>query len=241
MAVDLGFDESGSGDTLLVSVQVGITEQAKKLKKHWNRRLGTLEYFHSKDFNNYTSGIFTKAGLTRPQRHTLLKDLAQIIRNRLFLGITSRVIKSQYDQNTSQEFRSRHCTAYGFLIYICVNLAAQLAAELDIKPDFNILVEDGHRNAQQVAQGLKRLLLPEGVRILTSGLGSKKDHPILQASDMFAYSQWQGISNGDPTIWMALFGSETTQYHPWIIDCDQDVIRAFVKGNTPKRFVTDAR
>jgi hypothetical protein len=33
VTVDLGYDESGAGDILLVSVQVGITEQAKKLKR----------------------------------------------------------------------------------------------------------------------------------------------------------------------------------------------------------------
>jgi hypothetical protein len=63
VAVDLGYDESGAGDILLVSVQVGITEQAKKLKRHWKSRLGNLEFFHSKDFGNYSHGVFAKAGL----------------------------------------------------------------------------------------------------------------------------------------------------------------------------------
>jgi hypothetical protein len=241
VAIDLGFDESGSDDTLLVSVQVGITEQAKKFTKHWKRRLGNLAYFHSKDFNNYSSGVFTKAGLTRADRHKLLKDLARLIRSRLFLGITSRVSQLEYQENTTPDFRSVHGTAYTFLIYILVNLASQLVFESGVTPDFNILVEDGHRNARQVALGLKKLIVPPGMRILTSGLGSKRDHPILQASDMFAYSQWQGISNSDPTIWKALFIPETIQYRPWIIDCDSEVIQSFVRDNQPKRFVKDAK
>jgi hypothetical protein len=238
MAVDLGFDESGSGDTLLVSVQVGVTEQAKKLKKHWLRRLGNLEYFHSKDFNNYTSGVFTKAGLTRPDRQALLKDLARLIRTRLSVGIVSLVSKAEYNENTTQAFRSLHGTAYGFLIDMCLVMTDQLIGDMGIVSDFNILVEDGHRNAQQVAMSLRKLNLPSGVRILTSGLGSKKDHPILQASDMLCYSQWQGHRvNGDGTIWRALHRPETIQYRPWIINCDRDVIREFVKGNETRQAV----
>jgi hypothetical protein len=241
MAVDLGFDEGGSGDTLLVSVQVGVTEQARKFKKQWTRRLGDLVYFHSKDFNNYTSGVFTKAGLTRPQRQVLLKDLAQLIRSRLFLGIIGKVSKSEYDENTTQDFRSLHGTAYGFLILMCMLVTYHRVADLEMSPEFNILVEDGHRNSQQVAQILKKLQLPSGVKILTSGLGSKKDHPILQASDMLAYSQWQGVINGDQTIWTALHRPETVQYRPWVIDCDSEVIQSFVRGNQPKRFLKDAK
>lgn len=249
MAIDLGFDEGGSGDTLLVSVQVGITEQAKKLTRHWRSKLGErLPYFHSKDFNNYTSGVFTKAGLQRPARVELVKDLAKLVRRHLFLGISARASIKEYEKNTTQDFRSVHGTTYGFLIDMCLLSACQLMTDLGLKPELNILVEDGHRNSKQVAQildSLKQRLpqrtLPLPIVFLTTGLGSKKDHPILQASDMLAYSQWQGISNGDPTIWNALHKPETVQYRPWIIDCDEEIIRAFVEGEKPKRFIKDAK
>lgn len=49
MAFDLGYDEGGAGDTLLVSVQIALTEQARKLKRQWKAALGDVEFFHSKD------------------------------------------------------------------------------------------------------------------------------------------------------------------------------------------------
>ena len=55
MAIDLGYDESFGGDTLIVSAQVGITEQVRGMNRQWKLLLGSLKYFHSKELNNYTS------------------------------------------------------------------------------------------------------------------------------------------------------------------------------------------
>ena len=118
MAFDLGYDESGSGDILIVSVQVAITEQARKLKRQWKSRLGlaNLKHFHAKDFGNYTGGVFTKAGLNQAARHELVNDLAKLIHRHVLAGITARVRISDYDQIIPQRFRSNTGTAYGFLI-----------------------------------------------------------------------------------------------------------------------------
>lgn len=246
MAVDLGFDEGGSGDTLLVSVQIAITEQAKKFKRHWKARLGDLPFFHSKDFKNYTSGVFTKAGLQKPARINLLKELAKLVHRHLLLGIVARVSIEEYESQTTQDFRSVHGTAYGFLIDMCLLLAYHLVTERGLKAEFNILVADGHRNSQQVGKILATLKeqlpkreLPIDIKFLTTGLGSMRDHPILQASDMIAHSEWQSISDGDPTMWEAL--QKSTQYKRWIVNCDREIIKAFVEGERPKRFIKDAK
>jgi hypothetical protein len=87
MAIDLGYDEGGSGDDLLVSVQVGITQQARKLKRRWKARLPEgLLYFHSKDFGNFSGGVFTKAGLDEAARTVLLKDLASVIHSHMIFA-----------------------------------------------------------------------------------------------------------------------------------------------------------
>ena len=60
MAVDMGFDESGSHDILLVSVQVGVVQRAKKLKTAWKTilRENCVPYFHSVDYDNFDKGVF---------------------------------------------------------------------------------------------------------------------------------------------------------------------------------------
>jgi hypothetical protein len=65
------------------------------------------------------------------------------------------------------------------------------------------------------------------LRILTAGLGEKKDHPILQAADMVAYSEWQGLTNGDPAIWNAINHGHGP-YHTGRVLLDTEAIKMFV-------------
>lgn len=235
MAVDLGYDESGSGDILIVSVQVAITEQARKLKRQWKSRLGlaNLQHFHAKDFSNYTGGVFTKAGLDRRARHGLLQDLARLIHRHVTAGITARASISEYDRIIPQRFRSNTGTAYGFLIDMCLLRTHLLLNELHLPTEVNILIERGHANCNQVAQILGDLqrvpveILPLPVKILTAGLGSKDDHPILQSADMLAYCRWQRmLVDGDAAIWDALH-KPGMHYRSIAIVCDEQYIRAF--------------
>jgi hypothetical protein len=248
MAIDLGYDEGGDNrDQLLVSVQIGVSEQAKKMKKSWRKRLPEkLPYFHAVDFGNYTGGVFSKANLARNERDRLLADLCMLIHQRLIGGITVRVKISEYEKLTTQVFRSQHGTSYGFAIDMCLLGAYAMVTAEGMKPEFNILIENGHRNANQVAQILARIQnFPDhlweyykdemiiDLKILTAGLGSKKDHPILQSADMLAYSEWQRISQGDATIWDALLGNRS-HYQALELDCDEELIREFVnEGSKP--------
>lgn len=235
MAIDIGYDESGNGDILVVSAQLAFIEQAKKLKRQWKALLGNLEYWHSVDFDNYTQGVFSDAGLTRDNRGELLKDLAKRIHRHAIGGVSALVSISEYDRIIPKEsvFRARTGTAYGFLISECLNYAHALLSHLGIGSDLNILIEDGHRNSQQAFQILGELKrvpperLPIPVRILTVGLGSKVDHPILQAADMLAYCQWQHtLINGDRDIWNALH-KPGMRDHSIRVVCDEQDIRRF--------------
>jgi hypothetical protein len=247
VAIDLGIDEGGSGNDLLVSVQLGVNEQAKKLKKSWKQRLPErLPYFHSKDFSNHTGGVFTKAGLDGRARRELLVDLCKIIHARLITGLTVRINVSQYDSLTTQDFRSQHGTAYSFAVDLCMLFAYQQAIEAAIKPEFNILIENGHRNSNQAAQILSKIQgfpahqwkyyedeIIADLRILTAGLGDKKEHPILQSADMLAYCEWQRDSRGDPTIWSAL-NRRDIRYKAYEMRCDEEIIQAFVDEGSKK-------
>jgi hypothetical protein len=244
MAIDLGYDESGDGnDKLLVSVQVGITEPAKRFRRHWKSALlkaNDLAFFHSKDFGNYAGGVFTKANLDRPRREILVGDLCSLIHRHLLFGITTRVKISEYNELTTPKFRSRYGTAFGFAIDMCLLSAYALVTAKGYKPEFNVLIEQGHRNAAQVVQILDSLQkIPQeiiaaspgdaiqDIKILTKGLGEKKEHPILQAADMLAYSDWQGMSEGDDAIWAALHRNGL-QYRTWRVHGDKNLIQMFM-------------
>jgi len=244
MAVDLGYDESGSGDVLIVSAQGGVSEQVRGMNRLWKQRLRSLKYFHSKEFNNLSYGIFTDTGLDRSARKALLRDLSKLIRRHLLFSVTASVSLKEYETLTTPAFRSRMGTAYGFLIDMCMLLAhARCEIEFGYKSEFNMLVEQGHRNAEQVAQILAIVskipeeLLPLPIKLLTTGLGKKEDHPVLQAADMAAYSHWQSWNNGDSTIWKALY-KPGNRYRSWAVKCDKELIRTFVEGpEAPKQFV----
>src|SRR5687767_11887471 len=103
-AFDLGYDESGEGNSLIVSLQLSTVERAKKLKKHWHTKLGSVEYFHSKEFNNFSKGVF--AGLNRDERLVLLDNLGTLVHRHIRAGFTVRMNTVLYEQLTTQDFRS---------------------------------------------------------------------------------------------------------------------------------------
>lgn len=240
MAVDLGCDEGGAGDTLLVSAQMAVTEQARKLKRQWISALGNVAYFHSKDLGNFSAGVFTDAGLDRSQREELLKKLHKIIHRHLTLGITAKISKKLYDSLTTNEFRSKWGTAYTFAVNMCL-----LAAHLEFTKrgdesnfpwpavDINILLESGHRHCAQALEflnnGNKIPLKKRFVTILSAGLGNKKDHPILQAADMLAYSEWQEICDRPSPLHWVMY-RESSRYRAARLECTAELIEGMNEG-----------
>lgn len=117
---------------------------------------------------------------------------------------------------------------------MCLLSAYALVTAKGYKPEFNILIERGHRNAVQVMQILDALQeLPpsddaiQDIKIITKGLGEKSEHPILQAADMSAYSDWQGLSQGDDAIWATLH-RDGVQYRTWRVHGDKALIEMFM-------------
>jgi hypothetical protein len=234
MAIEIGCDESGANDTLLVSFQLGVTDQAKKLHKRWRKRLALdgVEYFHAKEYGNFDHGVF--AGLDRNKRAALLHDLSKLVRQHMCIGVTANVSKSLYEQKTTQEFRSRWGTAYTFAIQMLVLVAYLYADRFNLRAEFNVLIEDGHRHASQAIESLnkaKQVGLSVPAKLLNIGLGSKADHPILQAADMLAYSHWQQISDPDGTfpLFQAL-NSRGSIYLPEYINLNNELIDVVTRG-----------
>lgn len=238
MAVDLGFDESGEGDVLLVSMQIGSAKKNKRMKKLWQKELGKarVPYFHSRDFNNYAGGVFRD--LSRQKRQQLLDSLAQLTRLRLETGVTATVSKKLFTGMTDREFRSKYATEYSFAVQMLLLCGPLFLEPLGLGLDVNIIIEEGHRNSAQALQILRDFQTSqissqrtdtERLKIANVGVGSKGDYPILQASDMLAYSEFQKSIRGDMQIYEALH-VDGSRYKPEVLECDQCFVHIGVES-----------
>ncbi len=230
MAVDLGYDEGGCGDTLLVSVQAGIVQKAKKLKTSWKADLNKakIPFFHSVDYSNFDGGQFR--GMSRQSRQELLSSLTGHIRKRLLFGMTAKVTLSYYNAEATPHIRSVWGTAYSFAIQMLMLITHEIMEKQNLGIDINVLIEDGHANSEQMLQILGRIKKAYKTRpseipfnILNHGLGSKKDHPILQAADMLAYSDWQRLQQKNREIYDALH-VKGSRYRAGYVDLDKQLV-----------------
>jgi hypothetical protein len=250
MAVDLGYDEGGNGDVLLVSVQVGVTQKARKLKTAWKSdlRKAKIPFFHSVDYTNLDAGIFR--GMKRQERQELLASLSGHVRKRLLFGMTAKVTQSHYNSKISNDMRSQWGTAYSFAIQMLMLITRIIMDESKLGIDVNVVIEDGHPNSGQMVEILGRIkkayeagASDPALHILNYGLGSKKDEPILQAADMLAYSDWQRIQQKDREIYDALH-VPGSRYLAGFVDLDKqlvgDAIDIAKRSDISKAFVKKA-
>lgn len=236
MAVDLGYDESGDDKTILVSMQVAVVQKAKKLKTKWRSELRdskNLPYFHSIDFGNYTGGIFKE--LNRSERTTLLNNLSRLIRMRCEIGLSVWVDIEKYNRQTEQPFRSKWGAAYTHAVHTLVLAAYLYCKHFALGFDVNIILEGGHRNSDQAYQILDDVRKINGqpgalLNILTVSTGDKKNHPILQAADMLAYSEWQQLKNGKREIYDSLHVRDS-KYRPEVIPHDDVLVQNAVEAD----------
>jgi hypothetical protein len=116
VAVDLGFDESGNSDTLILGAQVGTIERARKMKTKWRAELGKAKvaHWHSIDYRKYGEGVFMH--LSANDRKSLLAALSAHLRRRLSFGVIARITVSKYNAKMSNDIRSRWGSAYSAAI-----------------------------------------------------------------------------------------------------------------------------
>ena len=105
--------------------------------------------------------------------------------------------------------------------------------QFNLPMDVNVLLEDGHRhcgNAMEVMNAHKKLLGNDRyLQVLTVRVGGKKEHPLLQAADMLAYSEWQKLKGDDMEIYDSLHTADS-KYQPEFIDLTTDLVD-IVHGN----------
>jgi hypothetical protein len=145
------------------------------------------------------------------------------------IGITVKLTKSHFDQKADAAFKSRWGTAYTFSIQLLVACGYLYADRVGLEPRFNILIENGHNHSSDALRRLedtKKAGIESAIpaRILTVGLGAKAEHPILQAADMLAYSEWEKMNGKDSLIFEALHPENGIYFPPEIVDADKELV-----------------
>jgi hypothetical protein len=224
----VSIDEGGSQGQLLVSVQVGSYSSVLKLNREWNRGLvaAGCGHFHSKDFGNLSGGVFK--GLSKSKRRALLAKLVDLIHKHLELGVTAVLDTETFDREMPQDCRGRWTSAYTFALFSAIGAAhCHLERRGRHTEEVDILVAAGHRNCQQALDRLAEF--PRGevpLRIKTQSRGEMADHPMLQAADILAYSEWRELSGRREDIWHALNSQRRGRYATYSIECGPDLIKA---------------
>jgi hypothetical protein len=231
---DFGYDEGGGDGTLMVSVQLGSCSSLRRLDRHWGaalKRYG-VSFFHSKDYKNHDSGVFK--GLRYAQRRKMLLELAALIHKYMSAGVTARINERYYESHTTQQFRTEWGSAYSFALHMATLGGYVYMQRVGREKEaINILVAHGHRNLGQVLDQFPKLVGNPTVKLNTFGSGFMKDHPILQASDMLAYGEWQKQNNGDLEIYNALrrhIEKRAVPYMTETFECDENLIQVATRG-----------
>jgi hypothetical protein len=173
---------------------MGTTGNIKRFTGSWNRELEkySLPYFHAKDIRNGRSKLFKH--LSESKRERLLSDLSKLIVRYMDRGFSAVVDVDAFSQQTSPRFRSQWGSPYPFaiqLILYCMHLHLNETGKLS--QVVNILIEDGHANANAAINHFRESKESESV-VLNYGsysLGGKIGNPILQAADLVAYGSCQ--------------------------------------------------
>jgi hypothetical protein len=197
VVLDSYFDEGGSGKrcVLVVSALVSTSSAMNKLGRDWKAILKDfgVPYWHTVDFRHLKPELFRH--LSQSKRKKLLTALVREINRRSLMGVTAIINTEEYVKLTTPRFRSQWGAAYTFAVQMClVEISLHLPKIQRNKECFNVLLEEGHQNAAQTLEHLRRMkeiAAPRILNICDYGLGGKKQNPVLQAADMLAYSSYE--------------------------------------------------
>ena len=183
----------------MVSAIVGNTGIRRKLDTEWKRELVSsgVDYFHAKEHWNGSSKPYH--GISRAERDKLLNQLVRHTQHRVLFGVSSFVDEVEYRTSASDRFRSQYGSPYGFAFQtLMVTIYMRLLKLGRANQPINILIEDGHKNAQQAIGFVKEKTErgPGGLTVEAYGLGGKKDNPILQAADLLAFGICEAHTKG---------------------------------------------
>jgi len=239
IVLDSFLDEGGKDDSsiLIVSGFIGASSLMHKLARDWQTTLNNYDvaYWHTKQFRNTKRKLFRH--LSQSQKKELAIRLIAAINKRALMGVTVVLNKQQYLDLTTERFRSQWGSPYTYAVQMAL---LQISLWLDKKgrqeEPINVLLEEGHRNAEQAIDHIRRLKKPNEVKVLNlrdSGLGDKKGNPVLQAADMLAYSSFeeQRKLKRKPEIFGRLVATRRPRHPDYIwLDCTSELIELTKRG-----------
>lgn len=199
--IDCGIDESQPvrKDVIFVSAIIGQTPKMAKLTRAWQKELddNNVDYFHAKEHWNKRAKPYHN--LSMRKRKKLLDRLAKLTRRHVHLGISVRIDIAEYMRVTSQRFRNNWGAPYSFAIQMLIlGIHRDLLHRKQLHETVNVLIEDGHKNLDQILEMLSKSIGKSDalIKIGNYGKGPKLGNPILQAADMLAYGSCQQFSSG---------------------------------------------
>jgi len=203
VVIDVAIDESKSAQSclLVVSAIVGKTALMRKLSVEWKRELvrSGVDYFHAKEHWNGRAKAYH--GIGHDEREKLLDRLIRHLHSRFLFGASVIVDEAEYRAATSERLRSQYGSPYGFGVQLAMSMVLLELNRLKRQNQpINILIEDGHVNAGQAIEFIKRkkqLNSPKGLKIGTYGLGGKAENPVLQAADLLAFGTCEYTVRGE--------------------------------------------
>jgi hypothetical protein len=146
-------------------------------------------YFHAKEHWNLRSKAYH--GISKAEREQLLERLVLHLHHRFLFGASVVIDEADYRSYASPRFRSQYGPPYGWGFQtVIVMILAELVKQGKANQPVNLLIEDGHANADQAMGFIKRkreLNAKKGLRVETYSKGGKKDNPFLQAADVLAF------------------------------------------------------
>jgi hypothetical protein len=207
--IDWGMDESGDPNQkmLVVSAVIGQSSRMRKLERRWLidlERYG-VDYFHARKHWNLSAGCYHHISVRK--RKELLAGLSASIGKYCVASLGAEISISEFEASVSPRFKNTFGSAYAYGVNLLLVMTRLLLGRTsDTHQAINILIEDGHRNANQAIEQISIWGQKPGavLKISSCGLGDKKSHPILQAADLIAYGWWQFKSGTDPRMFSAL-------------------------------------
>lgn len=200
VVIDIGIDESGAkGNLLVLSAIAGQTARMKKLSKAWAASLDQVgvDYFHAKEHWNRRSKPYHRISMTR--RRWLVQQCVQHIHKYALAGFSVAINTKEFDQITDQRFKTEWGSSYSFAIQLMfIMIHFHLRKRGALHEPVNILIEDGHKNSNQIIEIIQKGKNKKGgfINIGSYGLAGKIGNPILQAADLLAYGSCQALATG---------------------------------------------
>ena len=156
LMIDCGFDESGDCKTLIIGAVFGQTTHMTRLTTGWNRNLGlaNVEYFHAKEHWNRLSKPYRRISIAKRKR--LLDSLAKLIGRDSRFSIGVAINLAEFERAATPRFKNSYGSAYAFGInLVLTQLRLHLERERRTHEKINILLEEGHTNAQQALDQIR--------------------------------------------------------------------------------------